>query len=98
MRKWLMQKLNLEKPLLVLFKRVLHLSGWKLWLVLRIWDILWALVLKPIVKEIDHRQEFERKKIALRVFYAQVPKITSKQQFLEQTRLMWKRRKSLQQS
>ena len=87
---------SLRPAVVGLLKCGFKLAGWKLWLAIHIFDLLWSIFAQPFIRRVVLEQKISRKKEALKKFYKIVPNIESKEQFLKEVRDMWKRRNSLQ--
>ena len=73
----------------------LKLGGWKLWIVLHILDYLWSVFVKPVLREKHLERKKMAKQIGLANFYRKLKYVENKDDFKEELKTLWKKRKDL---
>ena len=83
-------KTNLYSLLRFVLMKVLKLSGWHLYLALKVADILWITLIYPFIKAEIRSHQMKKRAKRKEKLYNEIKSTTTKHNFKEQFAKMWK--------
>ena len=87
---------KVRSAILFILQNTWKLAGWKLWLILKIWDFLWEMFIFPFMRREYFYFDMRRKIMSRQKVWERAKETTTGKDFLYTMREIWKDRKPLQ--